>query len=248
MDSSTQQSSEQTNLSKEGPKKINSIIFVIILVLVIGAIGYYLWPRDNQPSVKPDDNQVVDLSEFKVIQDNLTEEEKQDYFSRFESIQKTLDQDPNNFDALLQLGMIKKYIGDYKGAEAAWVKVGEITPKNSTSFGNLADLYANFLKDYDKAIIAYQTAITNSLNEVKNILFYRNFHDFYLNYLNDKQTAEQVLLEGIESNSGNSELFILLAGFYRDEGNISKAIEYYEKALEIDPEDYLVEEELEKLK
>ncbi len=221
-------------------RKISLIISILILLIVIGAIIYYLWPQKEQEE--------VDLFEFKVLTKDLDNQLIERYANQFDLVKQAIEKNPDYLNAWLQLGMIKKTIGDYRGAEKAWVKAGEIRPKNSTSFGNLADLYANFLQDYDKAIIAYQTAITNSEGEAKNASFYRNFYYFYLYNLGDKTKAEQTLLEGIENNPASSELVVLLASFYQDEGNVSKAIEYYEKALALDPKDEVVEEELEKLK
>ena len=251
---------DSTNLSQTAKKKSSSIIWVVVFLLVIGVVSYYLWPKLEQ-------GEKDDLLTLKIINQNLTQEQIEKYTNEFEAIKLALEEDPAVFHAvlekkdigdyqgsteifyyLLQLGMIKKYVGDYKGAEAIWIKVGEISPQNSTSFGNLADLYTNFMKDYDKAIPAYQTAIANSLGESLNIGYYRNFYYFYLYNLEDKTNAEKVLLEGMENNSENSELLILLASFYRDNGNKAKAIEYYQKALELDPADESVQKEIEKLK
>ena len=221
--------------------KMKFIISLIILALVIGVIVYSLWPK--QAAEEGDS-----LLSFKIVSQDLSEEEKADYLNKFQAAKTSLEQNPDNFTLWLSLGTLKKYAGDYEGAEKVWIYVGEIRPKNSISFGNLADLYTNFLKDYDKAISAYQTAIANSVGEAGNARFYRNFFEFYLYYLNDKAAAESILLEGIEKNPANSELPILLAGFYRDEGNKQKAIEYFEKALALDPQDDLVKAELKKLK
>ncbi len=222
-------------------ERIKFIISLIILVLVIGVIVYYLWPKQGAQEENS-------LLSFKIVSQDLSEEEKADYLNKFQAAKTSLEQNPDNFTLWLGLGMLKKDVGDYEGAEKVWIHVGEIRPKNSISFGNLADLYANFLKDYNKAISAYQTAIANSAGEAGNARFYRNFFEFYLYYLNDKVAAESILLEGIERNPASSELPILLAGFYRDEGNKQKAIEYFQKALELDPQDDLVKAELKKLK
>lgn len=222
-------------------KKTELIISLLIFVLVIGAMVYYFWPKQ----VAEEEN---GLLSFKIVKQDLSEEEKTDYLNKFHEAKESLEQNPDQFDLWLSLGMLKKYVGDYEGAEKVWIHVGEIRPKNSISFGNLADLYTNFLKDYNKAIIAYQTAIANSTGEAGNFRFYRDFFELYRSYLNDKAAAEGILLEGIEKNPANPELPILLAGFYRDEGNKEKAIEYFEKALELDPQDELVKAELEKLK
>ena len=238
--SSPQMGSE--NVSQPKKKKINLIISVVVLLLLIVAVGYYLWPEQQSES------EISDLLEFTVMNDDLSSDLRERYLNQFNLSKQAIEKDPNYFDAWLQIGRIKKDIGDYRGAEAVWLKLGEMSPKNSTSFANLADLYANFIKDHDKAQQSYRVAIKNSLGESRNIIFYRNFHEFYLYSLENKSLAEQILLEGIENNSGSSDLVTLLAVFYRDEGNTVKAIQYFERSLELDPEDELIKKELQKLK
>jgi cytochrome c-type biogenesis protein CcmH/NrfG len=223
-------------------KKVKSIVWVIILVIIIGAMAYYFWPKgQSQPAA---DN---GLFNFKVMRNDLLPEEKDKYLNDFNLTKEALANDPNDFYAMLNLGMIKKYIGDYEGAELAWVKAGELQPKNSTSFGNLADLYANFLKDYNQAIPAYQTAIANSMGEEKNLRFYRSFAEFYLYYLKDDKKAEEILLDGIKNNPTSGELMVVLGNFYRDKGEKQNALEYYQKAYKLDPTNTAISAEIKKL-
>lgn len=220
-------------------QKNKTILSVVALVFVIAAIGYYAWLQTfGGGSALPTD--------FKVTAD-LSEEQIAKYRQEFNTAKDALAQNPKDFDALLKLGMVKKYIGDYRGAEEAWTTAGEQQLKNSTSFGNLADLYANFLQENDKADVAYQTAIRNSTGESLNVGYYRNYYYFVKDSLKDSAKAEQVLLQSIKDNPKNSELHILLAQLYRDSGNKSKALQYFQKALALDPTDDLVKQEIQKL-
>jgi len=221
-------------------QKVKTIGLVVALVIAVGAIGYYVWMQ----SVQTGDGT---SSDFKVMT-NLSEEQVSKYRLEYNELMDTLAQAPDDFNSLMRLGMIKKYIGDYRGTEAAWVRAGELQPKNSTSFGNLADLYANYLKEYDKAEIAYQVAIKNSTGEPLNMLYYRNYYDFARLYLKDSKKAEQIVLQAVEDNLGSQDVYVLAGQFYRDSGNKTKALQYFQKALTFDPTDELLKQEIERLK
>jgi len=176
----------------------------------------------------------------------LEDFERQKYAELFNNAIAYTQSYPDQMDGWMTLGMVQKQIGNYQAAETAWLHVNEIRPLNSTSFGNLADLYANFLKEYDKAEAMYRRAIENSMSEAKNTSFYRNFFYFYKDYVKDETKAEQILLEGIENNS-KSDLLALAGSFYQEKGNNEKAIEYYQKYLEVNPDNEAVKKELDTL-
>ncbi len=231
-------------------QKRNIIILLIIVVITLVSIGglmYYLTPASDIPAQsEPDPNDYFTLT---IVSDDLTEDEITSYQQRFSEVVIEIQTTPDFVNPWFELGQIKKNVGDFRGAEAAWLNANEIRPNNSTSYGNLADLYTNFLVDYDKALVAYEHAIQNSQDEFLNVQFYRRLYEFYLYNLKDLGQAEAVLLQGIEDNSASSELPILLAQFYRDQlKDIPKAIEYFELALKNDPTDELVKQDLDALK
>jgi len=221
-------------------KMVKNIILGLILLLLIGGAVYYFWPK------VPADP-FVNLFEFKIVKTDLTDFEKEKYQKQFEDAVTALTEQPDQLDGWLTLGRVKKNLGDFQGAELAWLKAGEVRPKNSISFGNLADLYTNFTKEYEKAESAYIQAIQNSLGEEHNSALYRNFYYFYFYNLEDNQKAEAILKEGIENNSGSSDLLVLLADFYKKTNQPDKAIEYFQKALTLDPERVELKEEMDKL-
>jgi tetratricopeptide (TPR) repeat protein len=104
------------------------------------------------------------------------------------------------------------------------------------------------LKEYDKAEIAYQVAIKNSTGEPLNMLYYRNYYDFARLYLKDSKKAEQIVLQAVEDNLGSQDVYVLAGQFYRDSGNKTKALQYFQKALTFDPTDELLKQEIERLK
>jgi len=56
-----------------------------------------------------------------------------------------------DFSAWMDLAILHKIGGDYRGAEAIWLYAVKRWPTSYVAFHNLGDLYQNFLKDSAKA-------------------------------------------------------------------------------------------------
>lgn len=155
----------------------------------------------------------------------------QSFVTKYEGYIKTtienLKKDATSFDDWINLGFERKQIGDYEGAREAWEYVSLLYPGNSISFGNLADLYTNFLKDYVKAEINYKTAIKNSPS---NVNMYENLFGLYI-FEKKNTEALNLLKDGIAKNPNTFGLQVLLAIYYRDAGNIALAKDYYDQAI-----------------
>jgi len=62
-----------------------------------------------------------------------------------------LDKNKLDFDAWMNLAILHKIGGDYRGAEDIWLYATKQWPSSSVAYSNLADLYQNFLHDQSKA-------------------------------------------------------------------------------------------------
>ena len=69
-----------------------------------------------------------------------------------------LDKNNQNFDAWMNVAILHKIGGDYRGAEAIWFYAVKVWPTSPVAFHNLADLYQNFLKDSVKAKFYFDQA------------------------------------------------------------------------------------------
>ena len=120
-----------------------------------------------------------------------------------------LKKDSTRVDLWLKLGGYRKMAGDYEGAAAAWQYVATAGPKsiNYVAYGNLGDLYMNFLKDYTKAESNYKIAITLSPTTID---YYRNLSMLYTNQLHDTAKARATLEAGLKANPQNPDLTNLL--------------------------------------
>jgi len=94
--------------------------------------------------------------------------------SQFTALKNTLAKNSTDFNAWLELGIIRKIGGDYNGAAEDWIYVSELYPRSKIAFNNLGDLYANFIKDYPKAEAAYRTVLSLDPHDVNALRRSRN--------------------------------------------------------------------------
>lgn len=81
--------------------------------------------------------------------------------AQYAAIAAQLSAEPSRVDLWLQLGMLYKIGGDYPGAIGAWSYVAAASPSSTSyvAYGNLGDLYLNFIHDYPKAEANYKAAL-----------------------------------------------------------------------------------------
>ena len=138
--------------------------------------------------------------EIKIIA-NIGEDAKKIVTTKIQDLSSQLKKDSDNLENWLVLGVYRKTIGDYEGAKEAWEYASAIRPQNSTSFNNLGELYAYYLKDNSKAEKNYAKATEN---DPSAIYIYRNFFDFYRYFMEDKIKAKAILEKGISANPSTS--------------------------------------------
>lgn len=196
-------------------------------------LGY---DEDGNLTIVPIDTSVEDLPtapdlDKKIIFFNdFPETQKNKIVQDIKNIVSKLKKNPSSFENWIDLGLNRKAIGDYKGAAEAWEYASLIRPGSSLPFNNLGDLYHYYLKDYKKAEANFLKAI--KVDE-SYTLSYINLFDLYnLSYKKDTNKAEVILLEGLKNLPNDINLAITLANYYEEQNNISKATEYYKKALE----------------
>lgn len=187
-------------------------------------------------TIVPTDTSTGDLPEAPdldgkiVFYNDFPETQKNKITQDIKTIISNLKENLGSFEDWVDLGLNRKAIGDYKGAAEAWEYAGLIRPGSSLSFNNLGDLYHYYLKDYKKAEENFLKAIKA---DESYAVSYVNLFDLYnLSYKKDTSKAEEILLEGLKNLPNDINLTITLANYYQEKNNISKATEYYKKALE----------------
>jgi len=226
-------------------KQLLIIVIILAAVIIAGAVYYWQLNKDVEPT---EEISYQDLIVFEVKNDDLPQARQEEYFERFLRIRELINQNPDIFDLWLDLGGVHKLIGNYELAEKTWLYACQIRPKNSPAFANLGDLYANFIKDIQRSEQAYLVAIENSEGEFVNTVYSRSLFELYFYYFEDYQRTEEFLFERLEKYPDEAEIYKLLSFFYSRSNQIDKAIEAYEKLIELDPGNIEAKNELAELK
>ncbi|HRY52404.1 MAG TPA: hypothetical protein P5089_00955 [Candidatus Portnoybacteria bacterium] len=225
-------------------KKI--IIISVAVFLILAAGGFCLYKNNLLPFVGDKLTPEKLLASFENKNPNLSAETFRLFQERFNETKDALQKNADNFDRWLYLGVLKKGIGDYEGARDVFIYAGQIRPKSSTPFANLADLYAYFLNEPQKAEASIKQAIANAPNDYS---LYLSLADIYRYKFDDgADKYEQVMLEAIAKLPDNANLIAPLAAFYRDANQAAKAIEWYEKLAKLLPDNAEVKKDLAELK
>ncbi|MBI2507133.1 MAG: hypothetical protein HYW09_00790 [Candidatus Niyogibacteria bacterium] len=132
---------------------------------------------------------------------DLDGDELQKMILEIQQLSNSLKRDYDFVDEWLQLGILRKTIGDYEGALEAWNFAGVIRPNAATSFLNSADLYAFYIKDRKKAEESFLKAIKA---EPSGGFAYFQTAGFYRDVLKDLVKARNILEQGISAGADST--------------------------------------------
>ena len=204
------------------------LIILIITILILGGIFYFF---KNKP-VKIEKKEfpyLIDFSIAKNISEQQLERLKQDYETAKEKYKKN----PDSFDALMTFAFIYYQLGDFESARDIYIKVGEISPKNYSSFWNLGNTYIK-LKDYSGAEKAYLKAIENGPDQPRH---YIALGELYWYFIPEKKSQiPDLYKKGLQELPGDYDLLISLAQYYKEIGDKKNAIKYYQEIIDNYPE------------
>lgn len=163
----------------------------------------------------------------------FSETQKQEMYRSLQNFGKAVREDPNFFNGWIQLGLMKKIIGDYIGARDAWEYASIIRPENAISFANLGELYWRYLHLYPQAETNFKASIKNNPSDPGT---YVSLSELYFYSLKEKANlADDILLQGIAANPKSIDIPKALARLYEKSGQYADAIKWWQKVLESDP-------------
>ena len=190
-----------------------------------------------------------DPREFRPVPEEVklfTEEQKQQLQARIYEHASAVLADPEYFFGWIQVGILKKTIGDFIGARDAWEYAGVIQPKNSLSFANLGELYWRYLHQYSEAEKNLKISIEHKPEDVQTHVTLAELYHYSMKEKYD--LADDALLDGLKTNPGNGTLMSRLAYLYEQRKEYSLALEWWEKVLALEPDNSAVAATIEKLK
>ena len=200
------------------------LIILIITILILGGIFYFFKnkPADIGEKKFP---YLIDFSIAKNISEQQLERLKQDYETAKEKYKKN----PDSFDALMTFAFIYYQLGDFESARDIYIKVGEISPKNYSSFWNLGNTYIK-LKDYSGAEKAYLKAIENGPDQPRH---YIALGELYWYFIPEKKSQiPDLYKKGLQELPGDYDLLIGLAQYYKEIGDKKNALKYYQEIID----------------
>ena len=212
--------------------------FLAIGLIVLGLLGVgLLWYLVLGQGLGTSEQRVYTADDFpnvgSVIQDPTVIAERIAYLNQwYDEIYNDSEADVAfNYN---RIGVVKKTLQDYVGAEQAWLKALELN-KSSLNWANLASLYYLELGQPQKAIDYFTQAILVNPN---NPPFYEDLAGVYRYKLgNDSQKVEEVMLYATTNDpfSANNYYLYLLEYYESDGQNQEKFDHYLELLLDNDP-------------
>ncbi|MBI1957517.1 MAG: hypothetical protein HYS44_03640 [Candidatus Niyogibacteria bacterium] len=218
----------QIENNSQSQSKRGALLTVLLMVAALGASGWLIWRNLNkegseiasmEPSETQTEGQPASTTTEKETQKEAPKEDP--LKAKMPSLTRAVptDADPalvkkiseavelirDNFDYLqawLQLGLLRKEVGDYAGAIEAWKFATILRPQISTAFLNLGDIYGWYLHDNAKAESYLLAGIAA---EPKNAYTYYKTYEFYVDVLQDTVKARKILQDGIASNPDSSQ-------------------------------------------
>jgi tetratricopeptide (TPR) repeat protein len=176
----------------------------------------------------------------------LSSSARENFMKQFNTIVEKIKKIPNSTWNWLDLGSVKYALGDYKGAEAAWIYATKLSPEHSPAYNNLGQLYWHDMPDYSKAEAMFQKFVALEPTAVGG---YRDLADMYrYNYKEKQNQIIPVILNGLSNNPNSPDLLSYLGLYYYETGDRAHAIEYYEKLVKAAPNNKQAKDDLEDLK
>jgi tetratricopeptide (TPR) repeat protein len=220
-------------------KFMNKKLAIVLLVVLIIAIGWYVWDKKiNSSEAKIEKLMQINGS------GTLSEIQKKTLIEVKEKLLLYND----NYSALLDLALIKQAVGDLDGALALYEKMRELRKNDLLPLNNSASIYFD-RKEYEKAEAAHLRILNDITPKWMNS--YNELYSIYQFHLKDKRGSfESVLLNGIEQYEEEKAALTMKTAIYYDElmNNVAKAIEYYEKAVKLSPNNQEAKKRLKELK
>lgn len=119
-------------------------------------------------------------------------------------IQALLKTNLGDWKNWIELGLYQKMAGDYLGAVISWKYALRLAPTDFVAPGDLADLYAYYLKDNVQAEYYYKIAIANGTS--KTAYLYIQYATYYRDIIKDIAKARAIIDQGLIKIPNNPAL------------------------------------------
>ena len=205
------------------------IIFIIPLALLIIGVGFWLLLKNKEVQIGDYRGEPIEEIGNDPSIKNFPPAAVEKNQNRLKELAATLRKDPKFWNAWMEVGQLKKFFNNYKGAVDAYEYVKVNSPEDPLVYYNLANLYGAYLGDYPKAEEYYLKAVSYGPNEE---YIYLGFAEFYRDFYKAKyDQIENLLLEGLKKVPNYTNLLIQLAYYYKSVNDNQNAIKYFSQLL-----------------
>ena len=141
----------------------------------------------------------------------------------------SIKNNPDQYDKWINLGTLRKTIGDYVEAKNMWEYASKKWPGSIVAHHNLGDLYAGYLKDQINAEKNFLKVIELDPKYIVDYISLYNLYRIQYGETADKTVA--TLLSGLKNNNGSIDLMMTLGSHYKSVNDKENAKKYYEMVL-----------------
>lgn len=202
------------------------IAITIVVLLAMVSLGLYLF-----------------LSQEDVLIKYKNDPDKKVFVERIEDMLKKQNKTK---DEIVDIGLNYYALGGYDEAIYYYREALKLDPEDAVQIRNVAIA----LRDSKKYLEAEEYFLKSLAKNSSQENIYVELSEMYRYFPKKeyKHDEESIFLDGIKKNPTSVFLLTNLANFYKEKGIVDKATEYYNKALEQDPDNVSAKQGLEELK
>jgi len=218
-------------------------IIYTVLVIIIASLTAYFYLADFYKSNKDetDLDKIYTADDFPNALETMNEEILQFSLKDLNEQYQDLRDGEYIYESWINVGILKKRLGDNPGAEKAWLEAIDYNPDKALAYGNLADLYLFNMGEYEKAEEYYQKVLSMSTD---NYTYYHGLVSLYRYDMTEKANLiEGIMINGAEINPAEAENCYMYLANYFAEGvdnkggnNKEKARYYTQETLKLNPD------------
>jgi|TARA_Y100000031_G_scaffold70041_1_gene77698 tetratricopeptide (TPR) repeat protein len=214
---------------------------VIAIIVILAGLTAYFYLTQFYFNQEPEEQKIYTAADFPNALENMTEDVLEESLEDLNKQYKKIQEDSYVYIRWINIGILKKRLVDYAGAEQAWQTAISYNPDQSLAFGNLADLYLFNLGEYEKAEEYYLKVLDMRSD---NYTYYIGLVSLYRYNMTEKaHLIEELMIEGARINPGEVGSYYMYLANYFNHGpdnhggnNKEKARYYTQKTLETNPE------------
>jgi len=207
--------------------------FIILIIILTGLMAYFYL---TEFYFDKDEEKIYTAADFPNALEVMDEETLQISLDDLNKQYRKLEEDDHIYIRWINVGLLKKRLQDYPGAEEAWQNAISHNPNQALAFGNLADFYLFDLGQYEKAEEYYQKVLSMRTD---NYNYYFGLAALYRYNMTEKaHLIEGLMLGAAEKVPAEAENYYMYLAdyFYREGNNSEKSKHYTQKTLELNPD------------